>query len=144
MTEFMVEFDSRAMSALHLRPEDLAREVRIAAVVQWYAERRISQCNGAELLGISGAEFIEELSRRGVSYLQLDMNEMRSDAETIYCSLDTCATSRTTDALVLSNDERAHWLAELDQVTKQIAGAGSRRSHGDDDQDLYDERGLPR
>jgi predicted HTH domain antitoxin len=54
-------------------------EMRIAAAVQWYCERRVSQGKAAEIAGISRSAFIEELRRRRVPAIQIDASEL--DAE---------------------------------------------------------------
>jgi predicted HTH domain antitoxin len=52
-----------AFAALHLSPTELAREMRIAACAQWYAQGSISQERAAEIAGLSRIEFLEELFR---------------------------------------------------------------------------------
>lgn len=76
MTQIVLNFDAGAMSALRTGPDQLAAEVKTAAVVQWYAERRISQGKAAEILGISRARFLDELHRRRVPAVQTDMDEL--------------------------------------------------------------------
>jgi hypothetical protein len=45
---------------------DLARELMSAAAIKWYREGRISQGKGAEIAGLSRAEFLDALfSRKG-------------------------------------------------------------------------------
>jgi len=53
MTQVVLDFDIGAFSALGLGPKEFARELKVAAVVQWYAEERISQSRASEMLGIS-------------------------------------------------------------------------------------------
>ena len=48
------------------------REMYETAVVQWYAEGRISSGKGAELLGVARAEFLDLLLRHNVTpFLQI-------------------------------------------------------------------------
>ncbi|HEX7618492.1 MAG TPA: UPF0175 family protein [Verrucomicrobiae bacterium] len=47
-----------------------SREMFEAAVVQWYDEGRISSGKGAEMLGLSRAEFLDLLFRHKVSPFQ--------------------------------------------------------------------------
>lgn len=86
MTQIVIEFGPEAMSALRQGPAQLAREVKTAAVVQWYSEGRISQSKAAEILGISRAGFLDELYRRRVSAVQTDVDGLREEIE--------CLTSR--------------------------------------------------
>lgn len=79
MTQVVLDFDAGAFSALRLGPDEFARELKVAAVVQWYAEGRISQSKAAEILGISRAEFLDELFRRKISACQVTIDELREE-----------------------------------------------------------------
>lgn len=79
MTQIVLDFDTGAMSALRKGPGQLAEEVKTAAVVQWYAEGRISQGKAAEILAISRARFLDELYRRRVPAVQTDIDELREE-----------------------------------------------------------------
>ena len=68
-------------SALRLSPKEFAREMRIAACVQWYAQGRVSQGKAAEIAGLSRAEFLEELFRRKVSACQVTYEELIEEIE---------------------------------------------------------------
>jgi predicted HTH domain antitoxin len=72
MTQIVLTCDPGAMSALRKGPEELAEEVKTAAVVQWYAEGRISQSKAAEILGVSRSRLLDELYRRRVPAVQAD------------------------------------------------------------------------
>jgi predicted HTH domain antitoxin len=61
-----------AFSALRLSPMEYVDELRRAAAVKWYEMRKISQGKGAELCGVSRAEFIRILGDYRVSALQDD------------------------------------------------------------------------
>ncbi|NCC94237.1 MAG: UPF0175 family protein, partial [Opitutae bacterium] len=56
-----------------------AREMRIAAAVQWYAQGVVSQARGAELADLSRAEFLEELHRRKVPACQVTPDELANE-----------------------------------------------------------------
>lgn len=79
MTQIVLDFDASAMSALRQGPNQLAVEVKTAAVVQWYAEGRISQGKAAEILSMSRSRFLEELYRRRVSAVQTNLEELREE-----------------------------------------------------------------
>jgi predicted HTH domain antitoxin len=81
MTQLALELPENIFSALRLPPAEFAREMRIAAAVQWYAERRISQEKAAEIAGQSRAEFIDELRYRKVPAIQISESEL--DAELV-------------------------------------------------------------
>ncbi len=68
-------------SALRLSPREFAREMRIAACVQWYAQGLVSQGKAAEIAEISRAEFLEELFRRKVPACQVTFEELVEEIE---------------------------------------------------------------
>ncbi len=79
MTQIILEMDPGAMSALRKGPDELAEEIKTAAVVQWYAEGRVSQSKGAEILGVSRSRFLDELYRRKVPAVQTDIDMLREE-----------------------------------------------------------------
>lgn len=56
MTQLEIELPELAFSVLRLSPHEFAAEMRLAAAVHWYAERRSSQAEAAEIAGLSRAE----------------------------------------------------------------------------------------
>jgi predicted HTH domain antitoxin len=56
-----------------------AREMYEAAVVKWYDEGRISSGYGAQMLGISRAEFLDLLARHRVSPFQYTPEELAAE-----------------------------------------------------------------
>ena len=64
MTTIEVMLPEDVFSALHKSPQEVARDVRTAAAVEWYAEGLVSQGKGAELAGLSRLEFLAELAKR--------------------------------------------------------------------------------
>jgi len=81
MTQIVMEFDPGAFSALRLGPADFSKELRTAAVVQWYSEGRISQSKASEMLRISRKEFLDELFRRKVPACQVSIEELREEID---------------------------------------------------------------
>ena len=79
MTQIVLDFDAGAMSALRKGPREFAAEVKTAAVVQWYAEGRISQSKASEILGMSRSQFLNELFHRRVPACQVDIDELREE-----------------------------------------------------------------
>lgn len=70
MTTLTIDMPEGAFSALRRSPPELAKEMRIAAAVQWYAEQVVSQEKAAEIAGLSRIEFLDELHRRKISAFQ--------------------------------------------------------------------------
>ncbi len=81
MTTITYELPPSAFSALRLSPREFAHEMRIAACVQWYAQGVISQERGAEIAGLTRAEFLEELFRRKVPASQVTFEELLEEIE---------------------------------------------------------------
>jgi len=79
MTTISFEFEPSAFGALRLAPNELAREMRIAAVVQWYAQGIIFQGKAAELAGLTRADFLDELYRRKVPACQVTPDELADE-----------------------------------------------------------------
>lgn len=68
-------------SALRLSPDEFAREMRIAASVQWYSQGMVSQSKAAEVAGLTRVEFLEELFRRKVPACQVTYEELIEEIE---------------------------------------------------------------
>ena len=79
MATISFEFDPSTFSALRQAPIEFAREMRIAAAVQWYAQGIVSQGKAAELAGVTRAEFLEELYRRKVPACQVTSDELADE-----------------------------------------------------------------
>jgi predicted HTH domain antitoxin len=62
-----------------LAPSELAREMRTAAAVQWYAQGIVSQGKAAELAELTRAEFLDELYRRKVPACQVTPDELADE-----------------------------------------------------------------
>nr|VFJ53937.1 MAG: Uncharacterised protein family (UPF0175) [Candidatus Kentron sp. FM]VFJ56187.1 MAG: Uncharacterised protein family (UPF0175) [Candidatus Kentron sp. FM]VFK12934.1 MAG: Uncharacterised protein family (UPF0175) [Candidatus Kentron sp. FM] len=76
MTTISLDFDSSAFGALRLAPDEFAREMRIAAAVQWYSQGIVSQGKAAELAGLTRADFLNELYRRKEPACQSTIDEL--------------------------------------------------------------------
>jgi predicted HTH domain antitoxin len=80
MVKVVVEVTEGALGALRQEPAAFVRELRLAAAVKWYELRRISQGRAAEIAGLPRAEFLESLSRFGVTPFQCDADELAEEA----------------------------------------------------------------
>jgi predicted HTH domain antitoxin len=81
MVRMTIEMPEGVLASLHKNPAGFAQELRLAAAVKWYEMQKVSQARAAEIAGLSRAEFIEALSRFGVTPFQYDADEIASDAE---------------------------------------------------------------
>ena len=79
-TTITFDFDASAFGVLlRLAPREFAREMRIAAADQWYAQGIVSQGKAAELAELTRAEFLEELHRRKVPACQVTADELADE-----------------------------------------------------------------
>lgn len=66
-----------------LKPEDVERRLKEWLAISLFAEGRISTGKAAKLLGIPRLAFIDLLHRWGISYLDLDADELASDLRSL-------------------------------------------------------------
>jgi predicted HTH domain antitoxin len=77
--QVVVEVPEEAMELFGEGPERFGRQMYEAAVVKWYDEGRLTSGRGAEMLGISRADFLELLSRHQVSPFQYSAQELKEE-----------------------------------------------------------------
>jgi len=78
-TTISLDFDASAFGALRLAPAEFAREMRLAAAVQWYAQGIVSQGKAAELADLTRGEFLDELHRRRIPACQVTPEELAEE-----------------------------------------------------------------
>jgi predicted HTH domain antitoxin len=76
-----IELPRELFSALRQDPEGFVREMRLAAAVKWYEQKKVSQAKAAEVAGLSRSDFITALNQFGVTPFQYDANEIISEAK---------------------------------------------------------------
>jgi len=76
MTQVQVEFESDIFATLRRSPKELAREMRLAAAIIWYAQGRVSQGRAAEIAGVSRAELLDALAESGVAACQEALEDL--------------------------------------------------------------------
>jgi predicted HTH domain antitoxin len=79
MAQVVFEFPPSFFSALRKAPAEFAAEMRLAAAIHWFSQGLISQGKGAEIAGLSRAEFLEELYRRKIPAVQITIEELREE-----------------------------------------------------------------
>jgi predicted HTH domain antitoxin len=62
-------------------PEAFAREVRLAAAIEWYREGRVSQGKAAEIAGLSRTDFLDALHRAKVPVCQITVDALKEEAD---------------------------------------------------------------
>ena len=58
--------------------EDLD-ELRFAAAVQWYYQGRLSGSKAAQIVGMTRLEFLDELARRRLDVVKVDLDRLREE-----------------------------------------------------------------
>lgn len=79
MTSIEVVLPEDVVQALRKSPQEVARDVRVAAAAEWYAEGLVSQGKAAELAGLSRPEFLDELAKRRIPVIQMTVEELRAE-----------------------------------------------------------------
>jgi predicted HTH domain antitoxin len=74
-----VTVPEEVLAALRKTPQEVARDVRVSAAVEWYAEGLVSQGKAAELAGLSRVDFLDELARRKVPVIQMTIEELKAE-----------------------------------------------------------------
>lgn len=81
MRTVTIELPDQLPPLLDASDDQVAREARLALAIVWYDRGLISQGMGAEIAGLTRAEFIDELGRANVSAIQTSAEELRAEME---------------------------------------------------------------
>ena len=79
MTEVTFTLPEETLLALHLTPDELAQELRLAAAVKLYELGRLSSGAAANLAGMPRVVFLSKLADYGVATFQLTADELAED-----------------------------------------------------------------
>jgi predicted HTH domain antitoxin len=79
MTEVTLSLPEEALLALHLTPDELAQELRLAAAIKLYELGRLSSGAAANLAGIPRVVFLNKLADYGVPTFRLTADELAED-----------------------------------------------------------------
>ena len=74
-----VELPEESAQAINVRPEQLPRELREAAVLHWFEEGRLSQGQAAAALGLSRGEFFDVLMAHRISPVQMTPEQLEDE-----------------------------------------------------------------
>lgn len=80
MVHMMIDMPEEALVALRKDPQDFAKELRLVAAVKWYELKLVSQERAAKIAALSRAEFVDALSRFGVTPFQCTAEELLEEA----------------------------------------------------------------
>ena len=76
MTQVNVELPEKVFSVLHCSPDELSREMRLAAATLWYQQGRISQEWAAKIAGMDRTDFLLALAEMGKDSFHVDFDEL--------------------------------------------------------------------
>jgi predicted HTH domain antitoxin len=79
VTEVTLSLPEETLLALHLTPDELAQELRLAAAVKLYELGRLSSGAAANLAGIPRIVFLSKLADYGVATFRLSEAELAED-----------------------------------------------------------------
>jgi predicted HTH domain antitoxin len=79
MTTVTIDLPEGAFSALRRSPEEFVQEMRLAAALLWYSQGEVSQSKGAEIAGVSRAEFIDALAGHRIPIVQVTSPELMDE-----------------------------------------------------------------
>jgi predicted HTH domain antitoxin len=88
MAILTIEVPEKISASLHRSPDELERDVRLAAAIDWYRQGLISQGRGAEIAGIPRADFIDALAERKVDVVQIDLDSLERDLDRLERDLE--------------------------------------------------------
>ena len=74
MSTLTIELPEDLSVALQRSPREMAKDVRLAAAIDWYRRGLISQGRAAEVAGILRADFIDALAARKIEVVQVDLD----------------------------------------------------------------------
>ncbi|MGB2612538.1 MAG: UPF0175 family protein [Isosphaeraceae bacterium] len=81
MATVTIEVPDDAFKALHRSPQELSREIRLAAAMLWYSQGRISHEKAAQFAGMSRIDFIDALAAARLPAFHVDVDELMEEVE---------------------------------------------------------------
>lgn len=76
MTTLPIPLPDSIFAALRRAPHEVARELRLAAVIHWYQQGALSMERAAEAVEMTRAAFLAELARRHVDVFVVDEEDL--------------------------------------------------------------------
>jgi predicted HTH domain antitoxin len=81
MPTVTIEVPDDTFAALHRTPQEIGREMRLAAAMLWYTQGRISHERAAEFAGMSRTELIDALAAAKLPAFSVDVDELMEEVE---------------------------------------------------------------
>jgi predicted HTH domain antitoxin len=79
MTSVTIQLPDELPSSLHRSPTELAKDVTLAAAIDWYRQGLVSQGRAAEIAGVPRADFIDALAERKIDVVQVEPDELEQE-----------------------------------------------------------------
>jgi predicted HTH domain antitoxin len=79
MATLTVDLPENLLSTLYQSRDEAEKDVRLAIAIEWYRRGAISQGRAAEIIGLTRADFIDELAARKIDVIQLDLEELKRE-----------------------------------------------------------------
>ncbi|MGI9249586.1 MAG: UPF0175 family protein [Pseudohongiellaceae bacterium] len=76
MTHVDVELPETIFSQLRCSPQELGKEVRLAAAAHWYQQGRLSQEWAAQVAGMDRTDFLLAVAQIGRDSFQVDFDDL--------------------------------------------------------------------
>jgi predicted HTH domain antitoxin len=77
----LIDLPDEICATLRRSPRELARDIRLAAAVDWYLSGLITQGRGAEIAGVPRADFVDALAIRKIDVVQVDLDVLEQDLD---------------------------------------------------------------
>jgi predicted HTH domain antitoxin len=79
MISLNIELPDDLYALLRRSPKEIAQEVRLAAVIDWYQRGFLSQGRAAEIAGMPRQAFLDALAARRIEVVSVDEGELRRE-----------------------------------------------------------------
>ncbi len=83
MAAVSMDLPAEAFSALRLSPEEMARQMRLAAAIYWYARGMVSQERAAAIAGLDRADFLLALAAAKIDAFHVNVDELRREVSSL-------------------------------------------------------------
>ncbi len=81
MTSVTIQLPDELPSSLHRSPNELEKDIKLAAAIDWYRQGLISQGRAAELAGLPRAAFLDALAARKIDVIHVDVDELKQEID---------------------------------------------------------------
>jgi predicted HTH domain antitoxin len=82
------EVSSDLLSALNMEPEELSRNIRLIAAMQYFQDKRLSLGKAAQLAGMNRLAFMDVLAERGIVVFDYDESMVASELKGVVALCD--------------------------------------------------------